>query len=237
MRLETTGLRAGYHGGTVLHGVDLTLARGEVHAVVGHNGAGKTTLVHALAGLVPARSGGVLLDGADVTRHATHHRARRGLALVPQGRRVFASLTVAEHLGLLKTRGPWTPARVLDLFPQLAARRGHKGAHLSGGEQQMLAFARALLAQPSVLLLDEPTEGLVPALAGQIAQTVASLRDEGMSVLVTAPSLDAATSTADRVTVLIGGRLGVSAPGETVRADPAVIVAALALHGESTPTE
>ncbi|GIG69966.1 ABC transporter ATP-binding protein [Phytomonospora endophytica] len=237
MRLETTGLRAGYHGGTVLHGVDITVASGEVHALVGHNGAGKTTLVHALAGLVPATGGRVLLDGDDVTRHPTHRRARRGLALVPQGRRVFASLTVAEHLTLVKASGPWTPARVLDLFPQLAQRRGHRGAHLSGGEQQMLAFARALLAQPAVLLLDEPTEGLVPALAKQIAETVASVRDEGTAVLVTAPSLDSATSTADRVTVLTGGKTGVSADGDTVRADPGVIVAALALHGEATPTE
>ncbi|HEY1177244.1 MAG TPA: ABC transporter ATP-binding protein [Phytomonospora sp.] len=235
MRLETTDLHAGYHGGTVLHGVDFAVEAGQVHALVGHNGAGKTTLVHTIAGLVPATGGSVRLDGTDVTRHPTHRRARLGIALVPQGRRVFASLTVAEHLTLVKARGPWTPARVLDIFPQLAARRGHRGAHLSGGEQQMLAFARALLAQPAVLLLDEPTEGLVPALAMQIAETVAALRDDGMAVLVTAPSLDSATSTADRVTVLTGGRTGESADGDAVRADPSAVTGALALHGESTP--
>ncbi|MFC7466515.1 ABC transporter ATP-binding protein [Actinomadura keratinilytica] len=158
-----------------------------MHAVVGHNGAGKTTLVHSVAGLMRPGSGTVRLGGRDVTGLPAHRIARAGIGLVPQGRRVFAGLTVAEHLRLSHRPPPsggasrpsvWTPARVLELLPRLGERRGHRGASLSGGEQQMLALARALLASPSVLLLDEPTEGLAPALVQQVYDLVTTLAGE-----------------------------------------------------------
>ena len=232
--LTVEGLRAGYHGGTVLFGLSLTVAAGEVYGIVGHNGAGKTTLLHAIAGLVRAGEGRILLGERGVARTPTHRRALLGLGLVPQGRRVFGSLTVAEHLSVAARGGAWTRARVLDLLPRLGERLGHRGGQLSGGEQQMLAFARALLGQPKVLLLDEPTEGLVPALAKQIAETVAVLREEGIAVLVTAPGLDAVAGAADRIAVLTAGRLGPEHGGADVRADPGLVTKALALHASRT---
>lgn len=207
--LRVDDLRAGYRGGgTVLHGVDLAVAPGEVHAIVGANGAGKTTLLATIAGLLRASSGRVVLAGRDVTGWPAHRRARGGLGLVPQGRRVFAGVTVAEHLALARRRhaaGPrWTTERVLELLPQLAARLGHRGELLSGGEQQMLAIARALLIQPRVLLLDEPTEGLAPIVAAQIRDLVPSLAASGLAILLAAPHPE---NLADRVTALVTGRI------------------------------
>lgn len=236
--LDITGLTAGYGGGTVLHGLDLSVPAGTVHAVVGHNGAGKTTLVHTVAGLLRPDAGVVRVDGRDVTGRPAHHVARAGIGLVPQGRRVFAGLTVAEHLGL-SYRPPrrggtapgdvWTPERVLELFPRLAERRGHRGSDLSGGEQQMLALARALLGTPRVLLLDEPTEGLSPALAGRIRDLVATLAGEGIAVLLVSPSPALAAHCAHAVTVLTSGRVTARLDGEAVRADPEPLHRALDL--------
>src|SRR5690606_20272197 len=178
LHLET--LHAGYGRGTVLHNIELQVQAGTVHAIVGHNGAGKTTLLHTIAGLHQPRQGQIRLDGQTITRWPTHRRVRAGIALVPQGRRVWASLTVAEHLAIA-TRTPrraeavWTRAWVLELLPQLAHRLSHRGAQLSGGEQQMLALARALLTQPRLLLLDAPTEGRAPAIAAQIQDLIGQL--------------------------------------------------------------
>ncbi|MGA5006708.1 ABC transporter ATP-binding protein [Streptomyces koyangensis] len=236
--LEVTGLTAGYHGGTVLHGLDLSVPAGTVHAVVGHNGAGKTTLVHSVAGLMRPGSGTVRLGGRDVTGLPAHRIARAGIGLVPQGRRVFAGLTVAEHLRLSHRPPPssgasrpsvWTPARVLELLPRLGERRGHRGASLSGGEQQMLALARALLASPSVLLLDEPTEGLAPALVQQVYDLVTTLAGEGIAVLLVSPSPAQAVRCADRLTVLTSGRAVLRSDGDQARADPTALNAALEL--------
>ncbi|MGF3198643.1 ABC transporter ATP-binding protein [Streptomyces diastaticus] len=236
--LELAGLTAGYHGGTVLHGLDLAVSAGAVHAVVGHNGAGKTTLVHTVAGLMRPASGTVRLGGRDVTGLPAHRIARAGIGLVPQGRRVFAGLTVAEHLRLShrpprsgdRTRpSVWTPARVLDLLPRLGERRGHRGTHLSGGEQQMLALARALLASPSVLLLDEPTEGLAPTLVQQVYELVGTLAGEGIAVLLVSPSPAQAVRCADRLTVLTSGRAVLRLDGDEARADATALNAALEL--------
>ena len=184
MTLTIDRVHAGYGGGTVLHGVDLVVPEGAAVAVLGMNGAGKTTLVHTIAGLVKARSGSVRLDGVELAGRPAHRIARAGVALVPQGRRVFASLTVAEHLTLSRRSGEWTRGRVLELLPRLGERLTHKGNQLSGGEAQMLAIARALLTQPRLLLLDEPCEGLAVDLAARVRAVVAELIRTGLTVLL-----------------------------------------------------
>jgi branched-chain amino acid transport system ATP-binding protein len=209
--LHIEALCAGYGDGTVLSDVCLDLAAGQVHAVVGVNGAGKTTLLHTIAGLLRPTRGHILLAGRDITGAPTHRRARAGIALVPQGRRVFATLTVAEHLAISSRNRTtavsprWDERAVLDLFPQLAARLHHRGSQLSGGEQQMLAIARALLTQPRALLADEPTEGLAPALAAQVRDLLRPVAAAGPAILLATPTPDL-TEVADRVTILAGGR-------------------------------
>ncbi|MFI9328469.1 ABC transporter ATP-binding protein [Kitasatospora sp. NPDC052868] len=227
--LETHSLRAGYNGGTVLHGIDLTAGRCSVHAVLGPNGAGKTTLLHALAGLLPVASGQISLAGTDVTRLPAHRRARAGIGLVPQGRRVFASLTVAEHLRVAHRRRPtaWSPDRVLDLLPRLGERLNQRADRLSGGEQQMLAIARTLLTGPRVLLLDEPTEGLAPAVAADVLDLARRLADDGLAVLLAAPRPALVLPIADRITVLGAGRITTALDGAAARRDHALVLAAL----------
>jgi branched-chain amino acid transport system ATP-binding protein len=205
--LSVEHLAAGYAGGTVLQDVTLAVDTGAVCAVVGANGAGKTTLVHTIAGLHRSTAGRITLAGRDIARHATARRARAGLGLVPQGRRVFATLTVAEHLAIAARPGPHTPATILDLFPSLARRLRNRGRELSGGEQQMLAIARALLTQPRVLLLDEPTEGLAAGLAADIDALLQTLADTGIAVLVTAPDAAAAQTITANIHLLHQGTL------------------------------
>jgi branched-chain amino acid transport system ATP-binding protein len=190
--------------------VSLQVPPGSVIAVVGPNGAGKTTLVHTVAGLVPVSGGTVRLGGAVLSGRPAHRIARAGVGLVPQGRRVFAGLTVAEHFALARgRRGPrhWDVPRILDLFPRLAARLRHRGDQLSGGEQQMLAIARALLREPRLLLLDEPCEGLAPDLAARIRALVGELARSGMAILLVEQGLDIVPEVAGRVAVLDHGRL------------------------------
>jgi branched-chain amino acid transport system ATP-binding protein len=228
--LDVEKLSAGYHGGTAVHAVSLTVAAGQIHAVVGHNGAGKTTLMNTVAGLVPAMSGSVQLAGKDITRLATHRRCRAGVGYVPQGRRVFASVTVAEHLAIAGRGGrdaAWTATRIYRTFPQLERRRHHRGSQLSGGEQQMLAIARALLTQPRLLLLDEPTEGLAPAIVHQIRETIGSLAADGMAVLLSAPQPELPIAVAREITVLTAGRPGLRLTGAAARENPAPLLAAL----------
>jgi branched-chain amino acid transport system ATP-binding protein len=228
--MRVAGLTAGYHGGTVLHGVSLTVPAGQVQALVGRNGAGKSTLVNALAGLLRPYAGTVQVCGADLTGRPAHRVARAGVGLVPQGRRVFASLTVAEHLRLTARPGPWTVPRVLDLLPRLAARLRHRGHQLSGGEQQMLAIARALLIQPKVLLLDEPCEGLAPELAARVRELVAGLAAAGMAVLLIEQQPGHAIQTADRVAVLEYGRLALDEPATALRADSSAVERLLTIN-------
>lgn len=209
--LRLNEISSGHGGGTVIHQIDLTVGSGEVHALVGHNGAGKSTLLHTVAGLIKPTTGTILLDDKDVTRLPAHRRARAGIGYVPQGARVFASLTVAEHLSL-RRKGSWTRDRILDLLPHLGERLTHRGALLSGGERQMLAIARALLTQPRLLLLDEPTEGLAPLIIKQIRDTIASLATEGMPILLATPQPDFALGLASRITVLTTGRITADLP-------------------------
>ena len=185
--LEVSGLHAWHGAAQVVRGVSFDVAAGAVTAVVGPNGAGKTTLARALAGLHRGRQGSVVLDGRDLSRAGATQVARAGLRIVPQGRRLFPSLTVAEHFALARRRAAADAigdAELLEIFPNLARRSNVRAKQLSGGEQQMLAIARAVLPGPRVIVLDEPTEGLAPAIVDLVAELVGTLRERGVGVLL-----------------------------------------------------
>jgi len=197
-----------YYGEShVLHGVSLTVRAGEGVALLGRNGAGKTTLIRSIVGFTPPRAGAVRLEGATISGWPAHRIARRGIALVPQGRRIFAPLTVRENLLLGARPGPFSLARALDLFPRLGERLEQPGGTLSGGEQQMLAIARALLTNGRLLLLDEPSEGLAPLIVREIGQIVQRLRGEGLAILLVEQNYALAVAAADRVSVMSKGQI------------------------------
>ncbi|ADD42525.1 ABC transporter ATP-binding protein [Stackebrandtia nassauensis] len=239
LALSLSGVSSGYNGGRALHAVSLEVAEGSVHAIVGHNGAGKTTLMSTVAGELAVAEGRIWFDGKDISRTAPHRRAKRGIGYVPQGRRVFKSITVAEHLAIAHRdrKSEWNPARVIDLFPRLGERMKHKGAQLSGGEQQMLAIARALLTSPRLLLLDEPTEGLAPAIVEQIRGTLGKLAAEGMTILLAAPQPEWPIAIADHISVLSAGKLTASIPGSEARDDASSLLEALTITAGSKPEE
>ena len=183
LRLE--GLAAGYGEAVVISGIDLSLQEGRSLALLGRNGVGKTTLVNSIVGVTRRRSGRIELGGRDVTFSPPEQRAALGIGWVPQERNIFRSLTVVENLDAVARPGGWTPARVFELFPRLAERRRNLGNQLSGGEQQMLAIGRALVLNPKVLLLDEPTEGLAPIIVDELLAALRRLlRDEGLAAIV-----------------------------------------------------
>ncbi len=200
-----------YYGESyVLQGVSLRVLRGEVVAVLGRNGMGKTTLIRSIIGFTPPRRGRVLYGGVDITYRPSQEIARMGVGLVPQGRRIFPSLTVAENLlvGARRRRADgWDLERVYALFPVLRDRSRHRGSHLSGGEQQMLAIARALMTDPEFLLMDEPSEGLAPLLVRELGHVLAQLKGEGLSFLLVEQNFPLALRLADRVFVLSKGRV------------------------------
>jgi branched-chain amino acid transport system ATP-binding protein len=207
--LEVRGLAAQYGSASVLEGINLELRRGEVVTVLGRNGAGKTTLMHSLMGLHRQQSGAAVLFGSSLARAGALARAHQGLALVPQGRRVLRELTVREELGIA-TRGRglhWTVSRVLEVFPRLRERLTFDSTKLSGGEQQMLAIARALLRNPRVILMDEPSEGLSPLMVRVVQDVIQTLKANGETLLLTEQNLDLALAVADRVYVLEHGQI------------------------------
>jgi len=208
--LEVTGLTAGYGPVRVLHGVDFRAAPGQVTCLMGRNGVGKSTFLKCLMGLVPASSGTILLNGLPLQGLPAHEVPKRGLAHVPQGRRLFGPLTVAENLaigGLVQGNDKDTLHRVLTLFPRLRERLSQTAQTLSGGEQQMLAIARALCLAPKVLLLDEPTEGLQPSMIALIEDAVRQLKEQGVAVVLVEQRVDAVLKLADHVAFMVAGRV------------------------------
>ena len=207
--LEVRGLHAFYGESHVLQGVDLDVGVGEAVALIGRNGAGKSTTVGAIAGLVRPRSGNVRVAGTDVAGRPAFKVARAGVALVPQGRRIFSELSVRENL-LIAARpqaGGWDERRVLELFPSLGRRLDNRGDELSGGEQQMLAIGRALMRNPTVLLLDEPSEGLAPKLVSDVGEALRSLRGTGLAILLVEQNLALATRVGGRIYVMNKGMI------------------------------
>ena len=206
--LELADLHTYYGESHVLQGVSLGVSAGQVVAILGRNGAGKTTLVRTTIGFTPARRGVVRFKGEDITRWPSYRAVERGMALVPQGRRVFPSLSVIENLDVARRDGGrWTLARVLDLFPRLRERGPNRANKLSGGEQQMLAIGRALMTNPDLLLMDEPTEGLAPLIVREVGRVIAELKREGLSILLVEQNLPLALSVADTVHVLSRGQI------------------------------
>jgi branched-chain amino acid transport system ATP-binding protein len=221
--LRVEGIVAGYGPVQVLRDFSLGLDAGEVVGLLGRNGAGKTTALKTIMGLVRARRGSIELDGAELTRIPAHLVPQHGIAYVPQGRRLFGDLTVEENLRigqLVRDTGPDTLEWVLALFPILLERMRQRAQDLSGGEQQMLAIARALCAEPKVLLMDEPTEGLMPSMIRKTIDTVAALRDRGVAVLLVEQKVEVALAVADRIAFLDQGTIAATATPEELHADP-----------------
>ncbi|WP_328664788.1 urea ABC transporter ATP-binding subunit UrtE [Streptomyces sp. NBC_00328] len=215
--LEIDTVHVGYHRSLVLHGVSVEVPGDGVAAVLGHNGAGKSTLLRAAVGLLGPRSGSVRLDGEDITRLRPHERVARGMAYVPQGQQAFPHLTTAENLQLVadgRRRGREAIAEALDLFPALRALSGRRAGLLSGGQRQQLSIARALVTEPRVLLLDEPTEGIQPSVVAEIEETVLALAARGgLSVLLVEQHVGFAMRAAQRYYVLEAGRVTSSGEG------------------------
>ena len=208
MALEVEGVHTYYGESHVLQGVSLRVDPGEVLAILGRNGMGKTTLIRTIIGFTPPREGRVLYEGTEITRLPPFRMVALGMALVPQGRRVFPSLSVRENLDVARRgEGRWTLEQVYALFPRLGERAGNRANKLSGGEQQMLAIGRALMSNPDLLLMDEPTEGLAPLLVREVGRVITELKRSGLSILLVEQNLALALSVADRVHVLSRGQI------------------------------
>ena len=216
-----------YYGDSyVLQGISLEVPEGIVVAVLGRNGMGKTTLIRSVVGFTPPRRGRILFTGQDITHRSSYEIVRMGMGLVPQGRRIFPSLSVVENLSVAARSGNrkdgdgWDAERIFQVFPRLAERKEHRGNKLSGGEQQMLAIARALMGNPRFLLMDEPSEGLAPLIVRGLVDTLKQLRAGGLSILLVEQNLHFALSAADRVHVLNKGKIVYSSsPAELLRND------------------
>jgi branched-chain amino acid transport system ATP-binding protein len=222
LRLEN--LTAGYGDAVVLFGMSLTLFEGESVAVLGRNGMGKTTLVATLMGTTQIGSGTIIFRGADITRMASHRRAAAGLGWAPQERDIFPSLTLEENMTAVARPGPWTPLRVLELFPRLRERRRNLGNQLSGGEQQMLAIGRALVLNPALLLLDEPLEGLAPLVVQELLRVIREMIHTGlMAVLLVEQHARQVLPITDKAVVLERGRIVHQGPSAALSADPVLL--------------
>ena len=229
MMLHLENVRAGYGRVEVLHGVDLVLEPGRVLGLLGRNGAGKTTTIRAIMGLVDNLRGSIRIDGTELAGLAPHRVPGHGIACVPQGRRLFPEMTVEENLrlGALAGREGESSerlARLLDLFPALGDRLQTQARRLSGGQQQMVAMARALASDPRVLLLDEPTEGLQPSIVDRILETVSELRAAGTTLLLVEQKVEAALAVADRIAFIENGRIRKHATAESLARDPEPLV-------------
>ena len=223
MMLEVEKVDAFYGIGHILHGLSLNVAEGEVVALLGRNGAGKTTTLRCIAGLTPPRTGAIRYRGKDISGVEPHRISRMGIALVPETRGIFSYLTTAENLNIAKrSRSRWQMDAVLERFPRLGERLANKGQQLSGGEQQMLAIARALLTGPELLLLDEPSQGLAPIVVNAVMDTIRSLKSERVSMLLVEQNAEMALQLADRVYVIDHGTVVFEGSPAELRADTAV---------------
>ncbi|MCC5955520.1 MAG: ABC transporter ATP-binding protein [Natronohydrobacter sp.] len=222
--LDVTGLNAGYGETQVLYGLSVSAKPGRVLAILGRNGAGKSTTLKTIMGLLPAQAGEIRFDGKAISGAKPYDIARAGIAYVPETRDIFPSLTVRENLELAARRFPcadggWTMERVLDLFPRLGERMENGGMELSGGEQQMLAIARALLMNPRLLILDEPTEGLAPIIVKLIHDKLQELRNDGLPMIIVEQNFGFATSLADDVVIVSKGQIVWTGSAAEIRAD------------------
>jgi branched-chain amino acid transport system ATP-binding protein len=240
--LEVEDLRVSYGKARAVRGVALSVSPGRITLELGPNGAGKTTTLRTICGLLKPATGRVILDGRDITRQAPHLIVRRGISMVPEGRQVFAPLTVLENLRL----GGYTASRsaraatlqqVFSLFPVLADRRQQQAGLLSGGQQQMLAFGRALMAEPRFMLMDEPSMGLAPVVIDQIMASVRQIADSGIGVLMVEQNAEAGLGIADEVVVMSRGEMTFSGPVDQARAEEAILMAFLGVPGPAENPE
>ncbi|WP_340107399.1 ABC transporter ATP-binding protein [Pikeienuella sp. HZG-20] len=230
--LRVENLDAGYGDLNILFGLDLEARPGEILCLLGRNGAGKTTAMKAIMGLIPARAGRITLDGAEIQGLPPHEIPRRRIGYVPQGRRLFAEMTVAENIeiGLMaRGSGPEARARALALFPRLRERLDQRADTLSGGEQQMLATARALCLEPRVLLLDEPTEGLQPSMVDLMREVTLKLKAAGVAIILVEQRIDTILALADRAAFIENGRNREMVSGDALRADRSLLEARLGI--------
>jgi branched-chain amino acid transport system ATP-binding protein len=229
--LHLTGVTAGYGETHVLEGIDLAMARGESLSIIGRNGVGKSTLLETIMGHTTLHAGEIRLRGDRIDAAPAHARALAGLGYVPQEREIFPSLSVRENLELCARPGAWTAERVFELFPNLKDRLGNAGTQLSGGEQQMLAIARALLTNPTVLLMDEPTEGLAPVIVQALAQVLLRLRGEGdLSIVLVEQNSRVALEFSERTLVMDRGRIVYDGESERLRKDPELLARLIAVQ-------
>ena len=232
--LAIEGLRAGYGEAVVLPDMSLSLGEGQVLALLGRNGTGKTTLINSIVGVTRRFGGRLTLDGTDITAYRPDQRARAGIGWVPQERNIFRSLTVEENMTAVAQQGPWTVARVYDMFPRLKERRGNFGNQLSGGEQQMLAIGRALTLNPKVLLLDEPTEGLAPIIVEELLRAIGMItRSGGICSVIVEQHAQKILGLADRVVILERGSIVHDASSGALKADPGILERYLGVAGKS----
>ena len=231
--LELKNVDAFYGLGHILHGLSLSVSEGEVVALLGRNGAGKTTTLRSITGLTPPKRGQVLYKGADISGLGPHVISRKGIAMVPETRDIFSYLTVKENLAIAERSGSrWRMDSVLERFPGLKTRLGHKGRELSGGEQQMLAIARALMTGPELLLLDEPSQGLAPLVVSAVMDTIRELKSQRVSMLLVEQNAEMALQLADRVYVIDHGTVVFEGAPAQLRADANITATYLGVGGE-----
>jgi branched-chain amino acid transport system ATP-binding protein len=230
--LDIQGIDTYYGLGHILHGLSLGVAEGEVVALLGRNGAGKTTTLRSISGLTPPRGGAILYQGRDIAGLDAHRISRLGIALVPETRDIFSYLTVRENLAIARRKGSrWQMAEVLERFPGLEARMHHKGRELSGGEQEMLAIARALMTGPDLLLLDEPSQGLAPLVVSAVMDTIRELKKQRVSMLLVEQNAEMALQLADRVYAIDHGTVVFEGTPAQLRADTQVTATYLGVGG------
>jgi branched-chain amino acid transport system ATP-binding protein len=226
--LEVDGIETCYGLSQVLFGLSLSIKSGEMVSLMGRNGMGKTTTIRSIMGLTPARAGSIRFAGSEVRTQPSYRIAKLGVGLVPEGRQIFPNLTVRENLvaaaaDRFGSANPWTLASIYVMFPRLAERASNMGNQLSGGEQQMLAIGRALMGNPRVLLMDEPSEGLAPLIVAEVGRTIARLKAEGQSIVLVEQNVKLAFSLADEVVILNTGHVAHSGPVEAVRDNESLI--------------